>query len=966
MAVTLSNGKRGSLYQVTIPLEPNGLAAFTDQPFLDMELTKEVSIYRAFPDPMFYSMHAAGLPSGVHVYGVTFERSPVDVSFEPDHYAHIWTAPETPSYTVTVTNRTHTEQSVKLTLTTQSDDGREKTRATHAVRVRADSQASVTLPIKLTRYGYHAVTLRIEDGQGDQTRSNSLAYLHPDTRERGNWAEGRGPIFGFWDWAGQHVTPKGIPRLEVMYRAGVESSMSSLLDYPEDEKKYLEAHHFVTHFLASQVKPALWLGAQWDPSKPKEMGAAIVAKIKEIPSPLNKPDLVVFFAEPGLGPVSHMSQPEYYGEPEYRMTAEEQALYQNYLDQFVIAATAIKQKWPKAKMIFPWGIPTFTIPYLKYSKEATALMDGPGVDVVLFERPPEMQIHQVTFASTMWQFKQAWLKTGKPWPNLISLEGPGASPTIPGAVTQQEEADHFVRANLILNAYSVTRLLGFPSVAQCANFWGEQHYGGGLLERIPLLNPKLGYVAFATSTRQLNRMNYVKPIPLDNNTVFALQYKHYQTGKLLHVFWTLRGTRPVTLDVGVRSQKPESRITVYDENDNPTELAEKDGKVTFTIDSSPCYVWGLDGDARVALGQPNHADATPADVRTRLGNPGDGSWRLSPARDEDYENSHSNFVRRFPGNMSITSVAAPAAQGRTALAVRLEKQAQERKVMPFYTTLVPDKPIEIPGKPSHLGLWVNAGSDWGRMVYCLKDAQGERWISVGQAGEWNVDDTHCWSAFCFDGWRYLRFELPGNAPYDCFREAGTSFWGYYGKGDQIVDLPLTLEKIIVERRTHVIKLDELLPANPQDVLLGDLFAEYARDADTGTAAVQQSRLRMPIPATMPALPNPIAALVKSGVGTAPVITKIMPPEREYDGTRCHVVFDPIKGAKTYEVWVSPYPDGRGALQLGKGWTAPGQLLTGLNANTDLYLFVVATNQDGTTSPPSPPFKINLKNMFPFR
>jgi len=83
---------------------------------------------------------------------------------------------------------------------------------------------------------------------------------------------------------------------------------------------------------------------------------------------------------------------------------------------------------------------------------------------------------------------------------------------------------------------------------------------------------------------------------------------------------------------------------------------------------------------------------------------------------------------------------------------------------------VPARPIVIPGKASHLGLWVRASSDWGRVVYCLKDAKGERWISVGQKGEWNVDDTHCWSQFCFDGKRYLRFELPGNAPYDLFHE----------------------------------------------------------------------------------------------------------------------------------------------------------------------------------------------------
>ena len=80
--------------------------------------------------------------------------------------------------------------------------------------------------------------------------------------------------------------------------------------------------------------------------------------------------------------------------------------------------------------------------------------------------------------------------------------------------------------------------------------------------------------------------------------------------------------------------------------------------------------------------------------------------------------------------------------------------------MPFCTTLVPAKPIVIPGKPSHLGLWVKAASDWGRVVYGLRDAKGQRWVSIGKFSEWNCDDPRSLSYFCFDGWRYLRFELP--------------------------------------------------------------------------------------------------------------------------------------------------------------------------------------------------------------
>jgi hypothetical protein len=108
------------------------------------------------------------------------------------------------------------------------------------------------------------------------------------------------------------------------------------------------------------------------------------------------------------------------------------------------------------------------------------------------------------------------------------------------------------------------------------------------------------------------------------------------------------------------------------------------------------------------------------------------------------------------------------------------------------------------------------------------------------------------------------------------------------------------------------------------------------------------------------------AHIKAGTTAGPEVTKITPPEREYDGRRCHVHFVPVAGAKTYAVWVSPYADGRGAILLGKDWGAPGQLLTGLSPNIDLYLFVVAQDAAGNASKPGKPLKVNLKDMFPMK
>jgi hypothetical protein len=425
-------------------------------------------------------------------------------------------------------------------------------------------------------------------------------------------------------------------------------------------------------------------------------------------------------------------------------------------------------------------------------------------------------------------------------PNFTAIEGPAVSPAAPGALTMQQEADHTVRSFLILAAYGTTRHLGWPTPFACAGAWGESHYGGGMCDRLPVLSPKPVYPAYAALTRQLNRMNYVKMVPTGSHTTLCLQFKHYKTGELLHVFWTIRGKRPVRMAVPAGG-----KVTVYDSMDNATAAEVKDGEATFTASPAPGYVRGLTADAKLTLGEPDHSDAQPARGAVTLAGPAGGAWKLSSERDPDYENSHPEFVRRFPAKMSVRAVDAPERGGK-ALAVRLEKPEKERKTMPHYTTLVPPEPVALSGKPSHLGLWVRAASDWGRVVYSLRDAKGEKWLSVGKKGEWNVDDTHGWSAFCFDGWRYLRFELPGNAPSDLYREAGTSFWGYYGPGDGIVDLPLQLEKVIVERRTHVIAGTELQPASDADVQLGPLFAEYEKPEDKTGEAVRLSRLRMPL------------------------------------------------------------------------------------------------------------------------
>src|SRR5262249_56487356 len=115
-----------------------------------------------------------------------------------------------------------------------SHDGLEKTAVRQAVQLAAGAGQAVKLQLALKRHGYHAVELKIRSAGEERTQTRSLAFLHADTRERGNWAEGKGPIFGMWDWNGGHMTISGVDRLRVLAAAGMEAFMGAFKHLPPE------------------------------------------------------------------------------------------------------------------------------------------------------------------------------------------------------------------------------------------------------------------------------------------------------------------------------------------------------------------------------------------------------------------------------------------------------------------------------------------------------------------------------------------------------------------------------------------------------------------------------------------------------------------------------------------------------------------------------------------------------------
>jgi len=964
--IKLADGSSAKLYHVTMPLDPDAFSWFTDLKQIGLEITKEVQYFRGYPDPLEYSWHGGGLPSSVQIYAMTLEKADVQVDLEPDQFGHVWTAPAKPGYSIQLRNGSGVAQTAKLEIFTKSRDGLSLTHLPQTVLLPADG-STINVPITLDpkRYGLHDLAVTVITGNEGATYRRSFVYFHPETREQSVWEEGRGSVFGFWPWGGGHVTPPDDKEITVMGAAGAETSTRNYQLSKPEIQELAQKHRFIGE--SAFFGGIMYLNGfynypnapKFDPEKPQETATALIEAMRKVeakPSPVSRPTYVPFFAEPQIGNITTGIWPSHYGQP-YQLTEAEQKAFELMKAKYVLGATAIRKEWPNYKLLIPYGDPMNTAIFLKFAPETRNLIDGCALDMPLFERVPEQQIGQVTLNRLYAIMKD--VKEHKPDPYLVLIEGFAVS-SKDLDTGEKGQAELTMRDFLALMGYGVTRFEAPNSPFDCANYWGENHYGGGWNNRLPLATPKLAYAHYGTMTRHLNRANFTKYVPTGSASTFCQQFKHYKTGKLVHVAWTIRGQRPVSVKVPAGAS-----LELYDPNDNVTTLKEKNGVVTFLAGQSPQYLEGLSADAEITLGESDHSDARPAVNRRKVTNLGDGSWKLVAKNDDEYLKNKPLQIERFLGEMTAKTVEAPSPQGDKALAVHLEKQSVDRGVMPYFTTLEPAQPIAIPGKSSHLGLWVHAASDWGRFVYSLRDAKGEKWISIGTKEEWNNDDIHAWSHFCFDGWRYLKFQMPSSMPYDSYRERGTSWWGSYG-GDGIVDLPLKLEKVIVERRPKVIYGGELVAAKTDDVLLGDLIAEYESTADQTEEAVRLSKLRMPIPHDAPALSNPIAGLKETGVGEPTKALNVADPTYQFDGTRCHVNFEPVANAKSYDIWVSPYADGRGAIHLGKAWKESGQLLQGLRPDIEFFLFVTYTDQDGKVSKPSAPLGFKLKDRFGFK
>lgn len=946
LPVRTADGKAGSLWLLPLDLDGAQLASeFREELVLHLELTKEVKDYRAFPDPMYYGSFQAGLPSGVHVYGLTLEKAPVAFIAQGNRNGSTYPYPENPVWTVKLDNQTPQPQTAKVTLDITSPQGTTQ-KHTQELPVAVDQTARLEFLPKLAEYGLYTVRTTVTAGASTQAREATFLTLPPNTRG----ARANTTRWGLWVWGGGHGTnPNPNENLQLLKAFG--SLIGGHLKV-EERRPWGIGPNATLAFHA--VPPWAWQ----DPYDPAEYAAYAEECGKKVAAELVKtPDLeyVSIFAEHSISlRVTHGTPPEGRNKPWYEYTDEEKASIRAHFIAAKAAFEGVRKHAPKVKFLFGHCGPLFSLPFMRdgYDK---ALFDGYGVDSPQFERMPERAPRAVE-TNAMFFLNREMKRLGYD-KELVHVESyyPSSHRL---ALGHRGSADSMVRTAALSLANGTDRFLACWTLHDCEGYWGSQHYGCiGVIGRRPEYNPKLAAPAFATMSQVLDTAKYDGYVPTGSRSAYCVRFK--DPGKMVYCLWTIRGTRPITL--ATTPKTPTGKLTQIDESGNEKVLELKEGAASVTLSPTPVWVVAeRTAIAQATLGEPVYSE-TPGPVVKLLDNFELADWTMQEQGDHRYQTNSWDMDRQLAKYRSERVDSTE--RGSKVWRVTLDESSEHEDVSGRYRVFTPAQPITLPGQARALGIHAKGNSGWGRIIYEVVDAKGEVFQSIGTKDAWNCDDIHSWSYLNFDGWRYLEFPLPASSPGDDYREKDSVWWG--SSSDGVVDLPLKLTKIIVEMPTHQIYVDEMLAVENKTIELDDLVAVYdSTDLQTDAPIALQTAAAgiLKQQSAGAALPNPIVALQASGVGPATKINKTYPPQHFFDGTRTHVAIEPVSGAKEYQVWVSAYADGRGALAMLKT-TETEPLVQRLRPNVPLYLFATYTDADGKQSKPSAVSEVLLKDEF---
>lgn len=836
------SGEAKELKVVRIPFT-EAFAQDIEGDVIDIEITRELRLARRSPDPCRFRWRPLGLPSGVHIAAISLERSPLQLEVKAEAEGSLFEAPEPPRFTVRLANISAKEQTFRLEALV---DGKPVKTLEGAVAAGETAERQIGLPAMPP--GHYSLEIGVSNGTGKLfSRHAMFGCLPPDTRKHRE----ESPL-GTWQFGGQHFTPPRDDRetAELHRKLGLRYGLFSATPEMRREFGVLRGNEYAVRGRASG----------------EEALAGYEKVLKAAPDTL--PTVLLFHEDSISGPHVTRAPDLFHDRPPYQLDEKEKARFDEMVRTATEAVKAIRAKHPEVKFSLGNGPLPLREEFYRNGFPAD-LFDMAGNEAGSFGRPPETQPPDIVANNAgLWMDRQlldAYGYADKPVYQCYEITYPG---TNPGNLSYQTQADYFVRHILHSMAWRIPRIR-MGCIVDTGNSYYFSNWGSsGFFTARPRIEPKPAAVAVATLSAVLDGATYEGFIETGSESAYLLRFRK-KDGSFVLPHWVVRGTR--NFQVKLEGNIPPA-LRLISGNGAASEVKVSDGLATFGVTPTPGYLELPAGVtvADVSLGKPEHL-AKPAgtvselDPLSRL-----EGWEVVKKRNPTLE-AYNPMTPRRMGNFSFEPVEKFEGEG-PALRVTPHPLKTGKASMPMVMELRHLKGIELPGKPSEIGLRVNGNSAWGRVIFELEDASGQKWTSIGakaaehsswmadwlpeeaqadykpgEIADWNTDDQWGLSRINFDGWRYVGFPLPGQYPGEGYHWPANSQWKW--SGDGVVHYPLRLTKVIVELPEKTLYLDRYAPAKRPEIYLRDLVSvenaevDQPKNAPGGYAGKYQNDMR---------------------------------------------------------------------------------------------------------------------------
>ena len=638
--------------------------------------------------------------SGVHVFAATLERSPVEVQFLPARESNTYQPGETAAMKATL--RALWPAECRLEWTVADNDGKPLGRGAKDFSFAKSGETDeFTVALDQKDFGWYSVNFKFTEKSGRPILEHRAYYALIDKDKRKAGYES--PYFAWWPWAHGMVADKETVA-EVFARAGIRKTMV------KSEQDMLPRKFTLGQFP--------WFRSRT--TDPQQRDKELTDKIKSQLAAFPHTDEAIIFHESGGGPYPL----ELLG-GKTEISPEEAQKDKTMSERAEAYAKAWRQNAPGVRLVVGnSGDGLGLLARLFRSKYPREYIDAIGEESVGLTMPPERSV-----AVNYWALKKLAALYGYDLPVEACYEW---KCRVPRHLGLARCAEWTARDALIALAWG-NRVICVAGATEPANSYYNTVWGAGGFTRYPQFYPYPSYPAIAALTQTLDCARFSRMVPTGSLSVYALEFK--RDNEFILALWTARGALDATVEM-----ENDGAITRTELYGRVSTLKTDAGRLVVPVGEAPVYLSSSVAVKLISV-PPERSfprEQRPVDAGIAIVNAMDKveDWKLDtavdPRIDVPAKAPVDNTSFRRPGKYELR--AAKDDRKGDCLELELLKTGDCPALMQEYAFLKLAKPVETAGVPSTIGLWVKGNSSWGKVLWEIEDAEGEKWLSAGTHG----------------------------------------------------------------------------------------------------------------------------------------------------------------------------------------------------------------------------------------